>query len=656
MRAQNRIVFGETCKEKFTGLNLTNKTTDGSSLAASPDFLVNCWETGGGGSVGVVRYEEINSKHTQPTLFKGHKGLIHDIQICPFYSTIFATASEDGTVKLWDCPPTRVGDTFRDSVATLTGHDRKVCFSAFNQVAEWIIVSGGADCTVRTWDLEVQHCVKTITMPQIPFCAKWNWTGSLLGITTKDKALHIVDPRQNEITQSVQCHEGAKPLRCEWLGGIHASTNTYILTGGFSRQAEREIALWDTRNLVGAIQRVGIDRQASVLQPTYDEGTGLVFLFGKGDGNIRIFECVDGSLNRIGAFMSGDPARDLSFLPKRAVNVSKCEVMRAYKSVGNRSIQPISFFVPRKNTSEFPIDVYPPCFVGDAALTSEEWLKGNSRDPILASMEPVNGVSPFVASKRPVNVGSLTFERTRENTAVRAAPSVLSKELAGKDIATESLSERILELEAELREKTRLLAESEAARLGAVDLTPSTLMSSPPLLSSSPSAAGGLLWLSSTGPSPRGLEMDISRISVAQEQMKEVQTTARATTAELKTLCEEAQLTKEQLDQIRRLMKDSIASSGSSSQRTGTQDGVKIRADGFVDETVGGGQSDDREVITDVTYIVDLLLRRIAKVEKRNRALRNKTTVLETLFRRLRQSSATHATKNNDDPVEWTGN
>lgn len=46
-------------------------------------------------------------------------------------------------------------------------------------------------------------------------------------------------------------------------------------------------------------------------------------------------------------FKSGDPQRGMCFLPRRALDVSECEIARAYK-VSGTSIEPIAFIVPRK--------------------------------------------------------------------------------------------------------------------------------------------------------------------------------------------------------------------------------------------------------------------------------------------------------------------
>ena len=84
--------------------------------------------------------------------------------------------------------------------------------------------------------------------------------------------------------------------------------------------------------------------------PFYDNDTKVLYLAGKGDGNIRYFEIVDddpAQFYPLSEYKSSEPQRGMAFVPKRAVNVGECEVMRCLK-VTNSYIEPISFKVPRK--------------------------------------------------------------------------------------------------------------------------------------------------------------------------------------------------------------------------------------------------------------------------------------------------------------------
>ena len=73
----------------------------------------------------------------------------------------------------------------------------------------------------------------------------------------------------------------------------------------------------------------------------------IASLAGKGDGNIRYYEYENDNLFLLTEYKSSDPQRGMCFLPRRGLNVSDCEIARAFK-VAASSIEAIAFIVPRK--------------------------------------------------------------------------------------------------------------------------------------------------------------------------------------------------------------------------------------------------------------------------------------------------------------------
>lgn len=109
------------------------------------------------------------------------------------------------------------------------------------------------------------------------------------------------------------------------------------------------MSIWDAKNLSEPVKSETIDTASGMLMPFFDECTSMLYLAGKGDGNIRYYEWVDDDkgLYLLSEYKSSDPQRGLGFLPKRAVNVVDTEITRAFK-VHVNMVEPISFKVPRK--------------------------------------------------------------------------------------------------------------------------------------------------------------------------------------------------------------------------------------------------------------------------------------------------------------------
>lgn len=125
----------------------------------------------------------------------------------------------------------------------------------------------------------------------------------------------------------------------------------------------------------------------------------------QGDGNIRYFEWVeeDKNIYLLSEYKSADPLRGLCFLPKRACNISECEVARIFK-VHPTFVEPISFKVPRKvrcvtclylqmQADGFQADLFPKTIGGDAALKTAEWLSGKTCGPKMVCLDACGRVT-----------------------------------------------------------------------------------------------------------------------------------------------------------------------------------------------------------------------------------------------------------------------
>ena len=102
------------------------------------------------------------------------------------------------------------------------------------------------------------------------------------------------------------------------------------------------------RNLKSAFGSSDIDQGAGVITPVYDIDTGVVFLAGKGDGNLKMYEINDEApfVHYLTEYRSNVPAVGTAVLPKTMCNVKDCEIMRFIKLSGDYA-EPLYFRVPR---------------------------------------------------------------------------------------------------------------------------------------------------------------------------------------------------------------------------------------------------------------------------------------------------------------------
>ncbi|MBW02066.1 Coronin-1B, partial [Eschrichtius robustus] len=159
-----------------------------------------------------------------------------------------------------------------------------------------------------------------------------------------------------------------------------------IASGSEDCTVMRQLALWDPENFGEPMALQELDSSNGALLPFYDPDTSVVYVCGKGDSSIRYFEITDEPpyIHFLNTFTSKEPQRGMGSMPKRGLEVSKCEIARFYK-LHERKCEPIVMTVPRKSDL-FQDDLYPDTAGPEAALEAEEWVSGRDANPILISL------------------------------------------------------------------------------------------------------------------------------------------------------------------------------------------------------------------------------------------------------------------------------
>jgi len=311
----------------------------------------------------------------------------------------------------------------------------------FNPVANNILATTSNDYTVKIWDIEAGAAKFDIPgHADIIQSSVWNYTGQLYATASKDKKIRVVDPRANAIVQEAEAHAGVKGMRVAFLGAKEK-----LFSMGFSKTSERQFSLWEPRKLDQAIRTENIDTSAGILMPFYDNDTSILYLAGKGDGNIRYYEIVDDApyAHYLTEFKSATPQRGMAWTPKTALSLKDCEIARLQKLTGN-AIEPISFTVPRKSDI-FQDDLYPPTFSGEPSLSAEQWISGKNGEPKLIQLsDNFTAAKPTESNFKTVVAETKkeksAIELTKENEALTKRVAYLEAEVAKRDAKIKELS------------------------------------------------------------------------------------------------------------------------------------------------------------------------------------------------------------------------
>ncbi|PVH15805.1 uncharacterized protein CXQ87_003660 [Candidozyma duobushaemuli] len=416
-----RHVFGQASKKElcYENLKITKNAWDSNIITTNGKYLACNWDASGGGAFAIIPLSEPGKAPDTVPLFRGHKGPVLDTAFNPFNEQQVISCSDDGNILLWDIPEdfsfhhyVDENDNPKDIVEptkVLSGHKRKVGHVAFHPCAENVIASCSLDYTVKIWDLESGEAKLTLPHKDLVTSFAFNYNGSLLATTSRDKKLRIWDVRAEKVISEGPGHTGAKPSRVVWAG----NTNR-VITTGFSRMSDRQVGVWDVDNIeagpIGGF--IVIDASSGVLIPVFDESNNIFYIAGKGDGNIRYYEYDNDELYELSQFPSTDAQRGFAWAPKTACNVKDNEILKSFKTVNDSSVEPVSFIVPRKSDN-FQEDIYPDAPSNKPALSSSDWFSGKEvNGPLLVKMESIyEGKSGEITDSKPaVNISEVKKE------------------------------------------------------------------------------------------------------------------------------------------------------------------------------------------------------------------------------------------------------
>ncbi|KRX47222.1 Coronin-like protein cor-1 [Trichinella murrelli] len=375
-----RHVFCKPMKREYCleDVRISKISWDSTFCAVNPKFIAIITD-GAGGPFIVVPITKTGRLEKDYPFVDGHKGPVLEIAWCPFNDNVIASCSEDCTAKIWHIPDGGLVKPLKQPLMELAGHQKRVTSILWHPTANDILLTAGGDLKLCLWNVGTGELLVQIAgHPDLIWSVDFNYDGSKLLTTCKDKKIRVIDPRTGLILRQGSGHEGVKPQH-----GIFLKDGR-IFTTGFTRRSERMYALRDEENLEEPVTQEELDTSNGVLFPFYDKDTGLIYLCGKGDSNIRYYEVNNEApyVHFINTFTSPEPQRGIGFMPKRGLKINENEIARIFKCTNKGVVENLQFFVPRKSEM-FQEDLYPDTASTTPAITAENWLDGQNANPIL---------------------------------------------------------------------------------------------------------------------------------------------------------------------------------------------------------------------------------------------------------------------------------
>lgn len=86
---------------------------------------------------------------TQAQPYMSHTSSVEDLQWSPAEATVFASCSADQSIRIWDV---RVKNR-KSALAVTSAHDSDVNVISWNKNTSYLLLSGGDEGGIKTWDL-----------------------------------------------------------------------------------------------------------------------------------------------------------------------------------------------------------------------------------------------------------------------------------------------------------------------------------------------------------------------------------------------------------------------------------------------------------------------------------------------------------------------
>jgi WD40 repeat protein len=292
-----------------------------------------------------------------PRIVDPHKGSTTYITFSPHNPNILMSAGDDGKIKLWDVPDDLKSNITKERMCLQMNRSVGVC--KFSESVRNLVLCASETPEIAIWDLNKEEKIRSFTKEcptQIQDVAFDAYSSKVYAVF-KDGTLAVFDPREKEPkVQTSKCHLGPRHRRV-----LDLPDYGRFATFGANKKGFRECSIWDPENIEKPLKTVEFDNSSSPLLPMYEEGSGIIYCGGKGDGHVRFVElCHDDRIvASMGCFDSSEPERGLCLMPRQFLNVMTVECSRMFK-LSPESLRMLHWRTPRNRLECFQDDIFGP--------------------------------------------------------------------------------------------------------------------------------------------------------------------------------------------------------------------------------------------------------------------------------------------------------
>lgn len=215
----------------------------------------------------------------------------------------------------------------------------------YNPVASNIIAVALNDGTISIWNTETEERLRSFKGHSSSILSiSWSTFGNKLASVAKDSQLNIYEPQLGDdcLVAQRQVLSSTRGARIQFV-----CNDTMVLVAGFSKTSQRQCTLYRSEDLKD-LHTQEMDVNTQPLTPHYDVDTSVLFLTGKGDRIIQMYEISTSTpyFLPLAHYTAPSGHQALSLQHKNLCDVKAVEFQRGFR-LTEKTLEMISFRVPR---------------------------------------------------------------------------------------------------------------------------------------------------------------------------------------------------------------------------------------------------------------------------------------------------------------------
>lgn len=326
----------------------------------------------------------LNHQEIQKSVIEAYSKPIQDFDLNPFkVNDLIMT--DGSTLRYYALPrdSNKIQGPLKDPSFEISSFSQRITSLQYHPTASnlsFVALRNGQISFIDLNQQQISLSVDAIHHNSMLQCFSWDFDGNSLFTSSKDMKIRLLDPRASSpVSHCIEkTHESIKGLTIKWL-----SNRDSLISCGFSKSGDREMYLWDIRNLNSPIKKEIVDHNPGMISIHEDPSTGIIFLLGKGDDVIKYYEVREdeGQFHFISKFVCKESHSDVCAFPKTMVDVSICEIVR-FARLTKDKVDHVMFQVPRRekknNEKIYYEDLYTIVESIEPSKDVKQWIQGNN--------------------------------------------------------------------------------------------------------------------------------------------------------------------------------------------------------------------------------------------------------------------------------------